>query len=110
MFKAIRAYFSEFSVLTTAPREFWIVNFIQFLDGLGQPLLEVAAGEDAGEAQELTSGMAQLRFGQVVHRTFGDFQLTATGPARKPRLLRIRPPRTLHGPGSPASPRHGWLR
>lgn len=34
MFKALKDYFSEFGILKTASREFWIVNFINFFDGI----------------------------------------------------------------------------
>lgn len=34
MLKAVRAYFSEFGVLRTATRDFWVVNIIQFLESL----------------------------------------------------------------------------
>ncbi len=34
MFAAVKNYFSEFKIMTTVSRDFWMVNVIQFLDGL----------------------------------------------------------------------------
>ena len=34
MWTAVKKYFSEFKVLKTASREFWLINAITFFDGL----------------------------------------------------------------------------